>query len=288
MTTKMTMTADNVFCLAAYRTGHLSPPEIEIPLRRYDEASQAQRRRAGILMSKSIYSAEGRHSIPLILDQIEALEQRFGENTPRGGILFKSPFIFDIQGVLCLDSYGRGNVHNCQYDPWRTILDRHAYWNRPFPMPADITKIWRILYTALETNQKSEYRDFLKSGKPVRLGWRTDSFMYLDKKYKITQEILRLLNFYNVPYEIETHSDLVAHDDYIDMLSREYCTSIIFPFLPNVSLEEEQQLAPGAPCSKRRRLAMEKLRSVGHIARSREIILNKDGLDTHILKTLRR
>ena len=126
MTTKMTMTADNVFCLAAYRTGHLSPPEIEIPLRRYDEASQAQRRRAGILMSKSIYSAEGRHSIPLILDQIEALEQKFGENTPRGGILFKSPFIFDIQGVLCLDSYGRGNVHNCQYDPWRTILERQG------------------------------------------------------------------------------------------------------------------------------------------------------------------
>ena len=110
----------------------------------------------------------------------------------------------------------------------------------------------------------------------------------MDKKYKITQEILRLLNFYSVPYEIETHSDLVAHDDYIDMLSREYCTSIIFPFLPNVSLEEERQLAPGAPRSKRRRLAMEKLRSVGHIARSREIILNKDGLDTHILKTLRR
>ena len=71
-------------------------------------------------------------------------------------------------------------------------------------MPVDITEIWKTFYYALETDKKSRWREMIEMRVPLRIGSMSDSFMVIDKKYKVTQELLKILSYYNYPYIIFT------------------------------------------------------------------------------------
>ena len=85
--------------------------------------------------------------------------------------------------------------------------------------------------------------------------------MWIDAKYKVTQELLKILSFYDYPYTIITHSDLVGHDEYIKLLRRDLC-SVQFS-IPSVNDVLNQKLEPGAPSAKRRLAALSKVASAG-------------------------
>ena len=134
------------------------------------------------------------------------LEQRFGLDQPRGGVIFGSNDPFKIINThkscqQCLyafemDTYGRGCVHDCAYCYSKAELTVHGSWNRPFPMPRDITTVWNVFYTVFETDKKSKWREILEKRIPIRIGSGSDGFMYLDKKYRVTHELLKILKFF--------------------------------------------------------------------------------------------
>ena len=156
-----------------------------------------------------------------------------------------------------MDTYGRGCVHDCVYCYAKAELTVHAYWNRPFPMPVDITEIWKTFYNAFETDKKSKWCEIMKMRVPLRIGSMSDSFMFMDKKYKVTQELLKILDYYNYPYIIFTRSDLVAHDEYLDLLRPDLCS--VQMSIASTNDVMNRMIEPGTPSSKRRLKALQKL-----------------------------
>ena len=193
------------------------------------------------------------------------LELRFGLEQPRGGVIFHSPFKLVNSHNTCqqclyafeVDTYGRGCVHDCVYCYAKAELTVHAYWNRPFPMPVDITEIWKTFYSVFETDKKTKWREIMEMRVPLRIGSMSDSFMFMDKKYKVTQELLKILDYYNYPYIIFTRSDLVAHDEYLELLRNDLCS--VQMSIASTNDEMNRMIEPGTPSSKRRLKALQKL-----------------------------
>lgn len=195
------------------------------------------------------------------------LEERFGLDQPRGGIVFGNNDPFKIINThkscqQCLyafevDTYGRGCVHDCAYCYSKAELTVHGYWNKPFPMPRDITSVWKEFYTVFETDKKSKWREILEKRIPLRIGSGSDGFMYLDRKYRVTHELLKILKFYNYPYIIVTRSDLVAHDDYIAVLDPDLASVQLS--IPSLNDDLNKKIEPGAPSAIRRLKAIQKL-----------------------------
>lgn len=226
-----------------------------IPTPKYD----AIRAKANKLLETSSYKSE------FNFETYKELEQRFGIEQPRGGIVFNTPFKLVNSHPTCqqclyafeIDTYGRGCTHDCVYCYAKAELTVHGYWNKPFPMPVDITEIWKAFSTVFETDKSSKWREIMEKRIPIRIGSMSDSFMWMDKKYKVTQELLKILNYYKYPYIIFTRSDLVASDPYINLLNPELCS--VQMSIASTNDDLNKKLEPGTPSSKRRLLALQKL-----------------------------
>ncbi len=220
-------------------------------------------REAKKLDSVSAYKSSFDYSI------YESLMKRYSDKPVRGGVVFRSPLKLVNSHSACqqclytleVDTYGRGCVHDCVYCYAKAELTVHGYWNNPIPLPVDINILRSTFYTVFETNKKSKWRSLLEKRIPLRIGSMSDSFMFMDKKYKVTQELLRLLKFYNYPYIIFTRSDLVAHDDYLKLMDTDLA-SIQFS-ISSINDEMNKLIEPGAPSAKRRLISAQTLSKAG-------------------------
>lgn len=198
-------------------------------------------------------------------DIYKKLEERYAAEPPQGGITFKSPMrLVNAHSTRqqCLysfevDTYGRGCVHDCVYCYAKDQLEMHGFWNRPIPFPMDVTQIWKIFYTVFETEKPSKWRSILEKRVPIRIGSMSDSFMQMDRKYKVALELLKILKYYEYPYIIFTRSDLVAHDQYIEQMDKNLCS--IQMSISSTNDKLNKLIEPGAPSAKRRLRALEKL-----------------------------
>ena len=193
------------------------------------------------------------------------LELRYSDRPIRGGIVKSNPFKLVNAHSSCqqclyafeVDTYGRGCSHNCVYCYAKAELTVHGYWNNPIPVPIDLNEVRKIFYTVFETDKKSKWRNVMEQKIPLRIGCMSDSFMWMDTKYKVTQEFIKILNYYDYPYTIITRSDLVARDDYMGLLRKDLC-SVQFS-IASTNDELNKKIEAGAPSAKRRLLALEKL-----------------------------
>ena len=201
-----------------------------------------------------------------IYDQIA---DRYGEEQPRGGVVFNTTFKLASTQPGCskcfyafeLDTYGRGCIHNCLYCYAKETLSAYGYWNRPVPFPVNVGEIRKTFATVFETTKRNQWRDVLERRVPIRLGSMSDPFMWMDQKYKVTYEILKILKHYNYPYIVFTRSDLVATDEYIQVLDSKLA-SIQFS-IAGMDEKLTRQLEPGAPSFARRLAALKKLAEAG-------------------------
>lgn len=171
---------------------------------------------------------------------ITCIVARYGDNPPPQAPIFEQSFRGNI-----FDTYGHGNVHNSIHQ-WKG----GKYWNRPIPFPADLRKI----------------ESYLKknSGKVLRLGQKSDPFMWMDHTYSVTKFTLELALKYDVQLSIQTMSDLCAHDDYLDLIKQgNHQVVIHFGFEEIQDEQAERVLSPGAPSLKRRFSAFQKLKDAG-------------------------
>jgi DNA repair photolyase len=194
----------------------------------------------------------------------DKLAAKFDE-PPRGGVVFNTTFKLVNHHTTCnkchysfeIDTYGRGCVHNCVYCYAKDQLTTHGYWNRPQPFPINLAEVRKIFHTVFETDRKSKWRDIMERRVPVRVGSMSDSFMWIDTKYGVTKELLKIFSHYNYPYIIFTRSDLVAHDDYMALLRKDLC-SVQFSISGNNN-RFTRVIEPGAPSYERRLAALKKL-----------------------------
>jgi len=101
-------------------------------------------------------------------------------------------------------------------------------------------------YLGVKINAASQLQKELKSKKPKRvlLGSVTECFQYQEPKYKITEEILKTLNYENVPYTILTKSHLIK--DYLSLISCNKENKIYFTL--NLSCDNMiRALEPNSP-----------------------------------------
>lgn len=193
------------------------------------------------------------------------LELRFSLEQPTGYTTFTSPFRFIDNHNTCqqdlyafeVDTYGKGCVYNYTYCCAKEEPIVHDYWNKPFPIPVDLTEIWKVFYTIFETDKKSKWRKIMEKKTPIKIGSMSDSFMFMDKKYKVSQELLKILDFYQYPYIIFTRSDLVAHDEYLNLLNPDLCS--VQMSIASTNDELNKKIEPGIPSAKRRLKALQKL-----------------------------
>lgn len=199
-----------------------------------------------------------KHKVNLDLKAYINLEKRQNHSPIKGGMFFKSPFRLANHHTSCqqclysfeIDTYGRGCLHDCYYCYARDILLQRDYWNNPMPAPAMLSDLWKVFYTVFETTKKNKYRSIMEKKIPIRIGSMSDSFMGIDKQFKITQELLKILKFYNYPYVIFTRSPLIANDEYLKLLDPELCSVQMSMSSNNKKLTK--QIEPGAPSPQER------------------------------------
>lgn len=107
-----------------------------------------------------------------------------------------------------LDTYGCGCSHDCKYCYAKSLLSFRNLWNPTTPSVADIEKIRKKIAR-------------LPKGTVLRLGGMTDCFQACERNYKVTYETLKILKEHRIEYLIVTKSDLVATDEYIDVLDKD-------------------------------------------------------------------
>ena len=197
------------------------------------------------------------------------LELRYDGRKINGGLIMKTVFRLANSHGTCqqclytfeIDTYGRGCIHDCAYCYARAELTVHGMWNNPIPVPVDLNEIRRQFYYAFESDRKNKWADLLRMRIPLRIGSMSDSFMWSDQKYKISQELLRILRFYNYPYVVFTRSDLVATDEYLSLLDPKL-SSIQFS-ISSINEDLVKKMEPGAPSVARRLNALRKLGDAG-------------------------
>lgn len=199
----------------------------------------------------------------------DQLQNRYGDKQPRGGVVFKTTFKLVNHHSSCskchyafeIDSYGRGCIHNCEYCYAKEQLSAHGYWNRPMPFPVDLSEVRKIFHTVFETQKASVWREVMEKKVPLRIGSMSDSFMWMDQKYGVTKELLRILNYYQYPYLIFTRSDLAAHEDYIGLIDPKL-GSVQYSISGNND-QLIKAIEPGAPSVARRFKALRTLAEAG-------------------------
>ncbi len=199
----------------------------------------------------------------------DLLAKKFEKETMPWGVVYKTVFRLANYHPSCtkchyafeIDTYGRGCVFNCGYCYAKDQLTKHGAWNKPHPFPIDIGEVRRLFALVFETDRRSRFRSILESRIPLRIGSMSDSFMWIDRKYKVTQELLKILRFYKYPYIIFTRSDLVAHEDYLALLDQSL-SSIQFS-ITGLNSELTRKLEPGAPSVEKRFSALNVLAKEG-------------------------
>lgn len=106
-----------------------------------------------------------------------------------------------------LDTYGCGCGHDCAYCYAKSLLEFRGMWDNESPAVADITKIGKKIAKLPK--------------EVVRLGGMTDCFQPLEKIHRVKYYTIMQLNRRQIPYLIVTKSDLVAEDEYMEILDKD-------------------------------------------------------------------
>lgn len=146
-----------------------------------------------------------------------------------------------------LDTYGRGCMHDCKYCYAKSLLEFRNLWDPKEPAVADIEKIKRKI-------------NKLEKGTILRLGGMTDCFQPLELKHRNTYKTIQALNEKGIGYLIVTKSDIVARDEYIELMDKNLAHIQISVTTTDdeLSLSYEKAVPPS-----KRIAAIEKLQKAG-------------------------
>lgn len=147
-----------------------------------------------------------------------------------------------------LDTYGCGCQHDCKYCYAKSLLDFRKLWNAQHPSVTTTEEL------------RKEVRK-LKAGDVVRLGGMTDCFQPLERTHRNTYNLIRMLNRKGIHYLIVTKSDLIASEEYLEILDPNlaHIQITVTTTDDNLSFTYEKAVAPS-----KRIAAIEKLQEHGY------------------------
>ena len=149
-----------------------------------------------------------------------------------------------------LDTYGCGCQHDCSYCYAKSLLSFRGLWDNLNPSVADIEKIRKKI---------SKLPDGLP---PIRLGGMTDCFQPIELDRRVTYETIKALNAKRQPYLIVTKSDIIAREEYLDIMDKELAHVQITITCFDDDLYQRLDYEK-APLPSRRIAAVEKLEACG-------------------------
>lgn len=107
-----------------------------------------------------------------------------------------------------LDTYGCGCMHDCKYCYAKSLLDFRGLWNAENPAIANIKDLKNAILK-------------IPKGTIVRLGGMTDCFQPIERAYRNTYKVIKMLNKRRIGYLIVTKSDIVARQEYLDIYDKD-------------------------------------------------------------------
>lgn len=122
------------------------------------------------------------------------------------------------------DTYD-GCYHNCIYCYARCGKFRDN-WYTDNPRPVDIDALKKRFeqgfnFTGAGRKGDTYYVNRAIHRKfPIRLGTQTDCFQKCERKYRVTYEFMKYLVKHDYPFMINTKSDLIADNEYVDLLKK--------------------------------------------------------------------
>lgn len=124
------------------------------------------------------------------------------------------------------DTYD-GCYHNCIYcyARWRKEV-QYKSWYTDDPRPADmdnLKKRFSLGFNFCGGGRKGDtyyVNRAIYHRVPIRLGTQVDCFQKCEKEYGVTYEFMKYLVEHHYPFMINTKSDLVAEDKYVDLMKK--------------------------------------------------------------------
>lgn len=107
-----------------------------------------------------------------------------------------------------LDTYGCGCQHDCKYCYAKSLLSFRKLWNASHPKSVNIQSVHRAITRHLH------------EGDIVRLGGMTDCFQPIEKRQRATFYTIEELNKHDIGYLIVTKSDMVADEEYMNLMDK--------------------------------------------------------------------
>lgn len=107
-----------------------------------------------------------------------------------------------------LDLYGKGCFYDCTYCYAKQMLNFRKLWKPDNVGVAPLLDVYKTIKK-------------IPAGSVVRLGGMTDCFQPIETIYKNTYNTIQALNRKGIHYLIVTKSNLIATDDYLDILDKD-------------------------------------------------------------------
>lgn len=170
-----------------------------------------------------------------------------------------------------LDTYGCGCQHDCKYCYAKSLLSFRNLWDNMSPSVANVSKIKNKIKT-------------LEKGIIVRLGGMTDCFQPCERQHRVTYETIKCLNQFGIHYLIVTKSDMVADDEYIEIMDK----SLAHIQITVTSTDDKiaMQYEKATPSSKRIQ-AIEKLERLGFDVQMRISPFIPEYIDMDVIKEVK-
>lgn len=163
---------------------------------------------------------------------------------------------------LRLDTYS-GCMHNCVYCYAKNLLKEIGYWD--VIRKTDIRIVEREIEKYMNDETKGDISEAIKKKVPFRLGGLTDCFQHIEKKERITRQVIELLNTYEYPYLIVTKSPLVAK--YADIIEKNL--AVIQITITTLDTNIAKKLETFAPSPIKRLEALKELNDYGYFTTAR-------------------
>lgn len=159
----------------------------------------------------------------------------------------------------CFANSFRASLYTAFFDNSKTMGLRHCnpdYYKREFD------KLMR--FRGKDPHSiKSDVAKAVAMGIPMRFGIRFEDFLPAERKHGVSLQLLNYLADCEYPLMINTKSDLVAADEYLDALSRNKGKTAVHVTLIAANNRLLKSLEPGAPSYDRRIKAMGRLVEAG-------------------------
>ncbi|MFW6009181.1 MAG: radical SAM protein [archaeon] len=184
---------------------------------------------------------------------------------------------------LHLDPYGSGCFHNCKYCFQKDQLyfrnekdeenktRKPTAWHPQEPSVSPIKKIKRSLQLGLSGEFFDKFKNestleahaLIYKKLPLRIGGVTDPFQPIEKKERVTYQIMKLLNENDYPALIFTKSNLITEDKYMNLLKEKKENYYVQFTITTLDTKLARLIETNAPSPEKRLAALKELNQIG-------------------------